>query len=51
MTADAANLVADSIDDRLAQVRLHGAHVPRLEGIETPKDVQHRFLDQVSGIQ
>jgi hypothetical protein len=51
MTTDAANFVADSIDDRLTQVRLHGAHVPRLEAIETPEDVQYRFLDKVSGIQ
>ena len=51
MPADSAHLVADPVDDRLPEVRLHGADVPRLEGIESPQHVQHGFLDQVAGIQ
>jgi len=51
MPADSSHLVADPVDDRLTQVRLHGADMPGLERVESPEHVQHGFLHQVSRIQ
>ena len=51
MTADSADLVPDPVDDRLPEIGLHGADVPRLEGVQAPQDVKHGLLDQIAGVQ
>ena len=51
MTPDLPHFVADAIDHRLSEVGLHGADVPRLEGIEPPQHVEHGFLNEVPGIE
>ena len=45
------HLVADPVDDRLPQVRLHRADVPRLERVE-PRDGVHRgILDEIGRVE
>ena len=51
MTSNPANLVPNAVDDRLPEIRLHRADVPRLECVEAAQDVQHGFLDQVARVQ
>jgi hypothetical protein len=48
---EAPHLIADSVDDRLAQVCLHGAHMPRLERIEPGDGVHRGILHQIAGIE
>jgi hypothetical protein len=51
MSGNAPNLIAYPIDHGLAKVRLHRAHVLRLELIQTPDDVEGRFLDEVFSVE
>ena len=51
MPPDPPHFVADAVEDRLPQVGLHGADVPRLERIEPAQDVEHGLLDQIAGIE
>ena len=51
LPADSPHFVADAIDDGLTKVRLHGAHVARLEHVEAPQHVHRRLLDEVLGIE
>src|SRR5262245_16827060 len=51
MTPDLPHFIANAIQHRLSQIRLHGADVSRLEGVQTTKDVKHGFLNEVAGIE
>jgi len=51
MATHLADFVADAVDDRLAEVGLHGADVPRLEVIEPAQHVQHGFLHEVLRVE
>ncbi len=51
MAPDPSHFVADSIEDRLPEVRLHRADVSRLEGVQSAEHVKHRLLNQVAGIE
>jgi len=50
VTPDATNLVANSIDQRLPQVRLQGALVARLEVVDVPEGLHKRLLHQVFSV-
>jgi len=51
VTPDPSDLVADAIENRLAQIGLHGANVLRLERIEPTEDVKDGLLNQIAGIE
>ena len=51
MPADAPHFVADAVDDGLAEIRLHGADVARLERVEAAEGVKRGFLNEVLRIQ
>jgi hypothetical protein len=50
MPCDAAYLVADPIDDGLAQVGLHCADVPWFEDVESLKGMQRRVLHEITRV-
>src|ERR671911_457564 len=51
LPADAPHFVADAVDDRLTQIRLHRADVAWLERPEIPEDMERRFLYEIARIQ
>ena len=46
-----AHLVADPVDDRLPQVRLHRADVARLERVEARDRAHRRILDEIARVE
>ena len=48
---DAADLVADAVEERLTEVALEGAFVARLELVEPLQDLHERVLDEVVGVE
>jgi len=48
---DAPHFVANAVDHRLPEIRLHRADVARLKAIEPAQHVQRRVLDDVVGVE
>ena len=51
MTADPAHFVADPVEHRLAEIRLHRADVTGLEDVDAAQHLEDGVLDDVVGVE